>query len=74
MDAPVVGGIIAKDSINVPGYRKTAMLVAMKYTKRWLFSGEFEGETYEKAYFGDFEVYDVALKETNVELDVVAGE
>ncbi len=53
---------------------RTGMLVAMKYTKRWLFTGEFEGEEYEKAYFGDFEVYEVALKETNVELDISAGE
>jgi len=52
---------------------RTGMLVAMKYTKRWLFTGEFEGEKYDKAYFGDFEVYEVALKETNVELDVVNG-
>lgn len=53
---------------------RTGMLVAMKYTKRWLFTGEFEGEKYEKAYFGDFEVYEVALKETNVELDIAGGE
>lgn len=49
---------------------RTGMLVAMKYTKRWLFTGEFEGEKYEKAYFGDFEVYEVALQETNVELSI----
>ncbi|MFZ1757109.1 MAG: SH3 domain-containing protein [Caldilineaceae bacterium] len=53
---------------------RTGMLVAMKYTKRWLFTGEFEGEEYEKAYFGDFEVYEVALKETNVELDITNGD
>ncbi len=52
---------------------RTGMLVAMKYTKRWLFTGEFEGETYDKAYFGDFEVYDVVLTETNVELDITDG-
>ncbi|MFC1712295.1 sigma factor-like helix-turn-helix DNA-binding protein [Candidatus Poribacteria bacterium] len=39
MDAPVVGGIIAKDSINVPGYRKTAMPVAMTYSE--LATGRF---------------------------------
>jgi len=53
---------------------RSGMLVAMKYTKRWLFTGEFEGEKYEKAYFGDFEVYEVALKETNVELDIANGD
>jgi len=50
--------------------QRTGMLVAMKYTKRWLFTGEFEGEKYDKAYFGDFEIYEVALKETNVELEI----
>lgn len=50
---------------------RTGMLVAMKYTKRWLFTGEFDGEEYERAYFGDFEIYEVALKETNVELEIV---
>lgn len=54
--------------------QRTGMLVAMKYTKRWLFTGEFEGEKYEKAYFGDFEVYEVALQETNVELDIASAD
>ena len=53
---------------------RSGMLVAMKYTKRWLFTGEFEGEKYEKAYFGDFEVYEVALQETNVELDIASAD
>ncbi len=53
---------------------RTGTLVAMKYTKRWLFTGEFEGEKYDKAYFGDFEVYEVALQETNIALDIVEGE
>lgn len=47
---------------------RTGTLVAMHYVKRWLFSGEFEGETYERAYFGDYEVYDIRLQETNIEL------
>lgn len=50
---------------------RTGMLVAMKYTKRWLFTGDYEGEAYENAYFGDFEVYEVRLNNTNVELDFV---
>lgn len=50
---------------------RTGMLVSMKYTKRWLFTGEYEGEVYESAYFGDFEVYEVRLADTNVELDLV---
>jgi hypothetical protein len=40
----------------------------MSYTKRWLFTGTFEGQTYERAYFGDNETYEFTLLETNVEL------
>lgn len=47
---------------------RTGTLLSMSYTKRWLFTGEYEGETYERAYFGDYEVYDVSLRETNIEL------
>jgi hypothetical protein len=50
---------------------RTGMLVSMKYTKRWLFTGTFEDEEYERAYFGDFEVYEVRLGEGNVELAYV---
>lgn len=64
------GWIAAYDGVTCYDER-SGMLVAMKYTKRWLFTGEFEGEKYDKAYFGDFEVYEVALKETNVELEIV---
>lgn len=56
-------------------YRGTAcydahlgMLVAMKYDKRWLFSGEYEGEVYDRAYFGDREIYEIRLEETNAPL------
>jgi hypothetical protein len=66
------GWIAAYDGVTCYDDR-SGMLVAMKYTKRWLFTGEFEGEKYDKAYFGDFEVYEVALQETNVELSI-AGE
>lgn len=64
------GWIAAYDGVTCYDVR-TGMLTAMKYTKRWLFSGEFQDETYDRAYFGDFEVYEVALRETNVELDIV---
>jgi hypothetical protein len=50
---------------------RTGMLLSMKYTKRWLFTGTFDGEAYEEAYFGDFEVYEVRLVDTNVDLDLV---
>jgi hypothetical protein len=50
---------------------RTGMLVSMKYNKRWLYTGTFEGDVYERAYFGDFEVYEVRLSKSNVELDYV---
>lgn len=42
----------------------------MVYTKRWLFTGDFEGTSYERKYFGDNERLEQRLVETNVELDL----
>lgn len=56
---------------------RTGMLVSMQYTKRWFFTGEFEGDRYDRAYFGDFEIYKVKLDQTNALLAIVnarAGE
>ena len=50
---------------------RTGMLVSMQYIKRWFFSGEFEGDQYERAYFGDFEIYKVRLAQTNALLAVI---
>ena len=50
---------------------RTGMLVSMQYTKRWFFTGEFEGDQYDRAYFGDFEVYKVKLDQTNALLAIV---
>ena len=50
---------------------RTGMLVSMQYTKRWFFTGEFEGDRYDRAYFGDFEVYKVKLDQTNALLAIV---
>jgi len=49
----------------------TGMLVLLSYTKQWLFTGEFEGKTYEREYFGDNEVLNQRLTETNVALEFV---
>lgn len=46
----------------------TGMLVFMSYIKRWVFTGVFEGETYERAYFGDSETYEQLLTDTNAAL------
>jgi hypothetical protein len=47
---------------------RTGMLVYMAYNKRWLYTGDFEGETYEREYFGDFETLEQKLVETDAEL------
>ena len=47
---------------------KTGMLLALSYEKRWLFTGEFEGQSYEREYFGDFELLEQNLTDTNAEL------
>ncbi len=49
----------------------TGMLVYMAYTKRWFFTGEFEGKTYDKAYFGDSEKLEQKLVETTALVDLV---
>lgn len=50
---------------------RTGMLVLLSYNKRWLFTGEFEGQSYERAYFGDNETLEQHLVDTNVELQFV---
>jgi hypothetical protein len=47
---------------------RTGELVSLNYTKRWLFTGEYEGQNYERAYFGDYESLDQYLLDTNVDL------
>lgn len=48
--------------------QRTGILLSMSYVKRWLYSGEYAGEQYNRAYLGDFEIYEVTLKKTNIEL------
>jgi len=43
-------------------------LVYLDYTKRWLFTGEYGDQQYERAYFGDYETYEQRLLDTNVNL------
>ncbi len=47
---------------------RTGILLSMRYLKRWLYSGEYAGKQYNRAYLGDFEIYEVTLKKTNIEL------
>lgn len=44
---------------------RTGLLLALSYEKRWLFTGEFEGTTYEREYFGDFEMLTQGLVDTS---------
>jgi hypothetical protein len=48
--------------------RAAGILVTLEYTKRWLFSGTIGGQTYDRAYFGDYEVYQQILTGTNMPL------
>lgn len=50
---------------------RTGLLVYMSYIKRWVFTGEFQGQDYERAYFGDSETYEQLLESTNAELSFV---
>lgn len=47
---------------------RTGMLLDLSYEKRWLFTGEFEGQTYNREYFGDFETLEQHLADTSAEL------
>ena len=47
---------------------QTGELVFLEYNKRWLFTGEYGDQQYERAYFGDFETYEQRLVDTNVDL------
>jgi hypothetical protein len=49
----------------------TGELVTLSYVKRWLFTGEYDGQRYERAYFGDYETLDQFLVDTNVALDLI---
>jgi hypothetical protein len=48
--------------------RQAGVLVTMQYLKRWLFTGEYQGKPYDRQYFGDYEVYQQILTDTNAPL------
>ncbi|MCS7221852.1 MAG: hypothetical protein RML36_02060 [Anaerolineae bacterium] len=45
---------------------KTGVLLTMSYVKKWLYTGTFQGRRYERQDFGDYEVYEQVVKETNL--------
>lgn len=50
---------------------RTGMLLSLSYEKQWLYTGEFDGTTYENEYFGDFEILEQHLISTTAELAFV---
>ncbi len=47
---------------------RSGILVSLDYTKRWLFTGQYNDQSYERAYFGDYEAYQQRLTDANVDL------
>lgn len=47
---------------------ESGILALMQYVKRWLYSGVIEGQTFEDQYFGDYEVIQQVLTDTNAPL------
>ena len=47
---------------------RTGMLMLLSYNKRWLFTGKYQGQTYDHAYFGDNETLEQKLTDTNATL------
>lgn len=50
---------------------RTGELVYITYVTRWLFTGEYDGQRYERAYFGDYETLEQYLVDTNAELSYI---
>ncbi|MFN2166821.1 MAG: hypothetical protein ACK2U9_11245, partial [Anaerolineae bacterium] len=50
----------------------SGILALMQYTKRWLFSGTYEGQSFDRQYFGDYELYQQVLTDTNAPLSGVS--
>jgi hypothetical protein len=46
----------------------SGVLALMQYVKRWLFTGTVNGQVFERQYFGDYEVIQQVLTETNAPL------
>lgn len=49
----------------------TGLLVYMNYTKRWLYTGDYDGKTYARAFFGDIEKLEQRLIDANAPLALV---
>ena len=47
---------------------RSGVLALMQYVKRWLFTGTADGRTFDREYFGDYEVIQQVLLDTNAPL------
>ncbi len=47
---------------------RSGVLALMQYVKRWLFTGTADGRTFNREYFGDYEVIQQVLLDTNAPL------
>jgi len=50
---------------------QTGELVYITYTTRWLYTGQYQGQNYERAYFGDYETLEQYLVDTNADLSYI---
>ena len=67
-EAPQTGGWTVLFEGQACYDRGSGILVMIEYTKRWLFTGTAGGQKYELQYFGDYEIYQQMLMDTNVPL------
>ena len=67
-EVPQSGGWTVLYEGNACYDRVSGLLVTMEYTKRWLYTGTSGGQTYDRQYFGDYEVYQQILTDTNMPL------
>jgi hypothetical protein len=71
LELPEEGGWLTVYQGNTCHDVRTGELVSLSYVKRWLYSGEYEGQRYERAYFGDYESLDQYLVDTNASLSYI---
>jgi hypothetical protein len=50
---------------------RTGVLVWLSYVKKWLFTGEYNGQTYDRASFGDYESLEQHLVDINADLQYI---
>lgn len=68
VDVPVGDGWINAITGSTCHDVRTGELVYINYTTRWLFTGAYDGQQYERAYFGDYETLEQYLIDTSAEL------